>query len=298
MLLSGTGNPVQKCCLEGQSSVMNAESCGLFCSPGVNDTLITLSSLNGEAMNKLFPLLLAGLLFSCSQPPTPVVAADPYDRLIAEVGGEANLSDLTLNMTPEQAAAFFQQRGMGFNNHDGMQAQLADGCPRRFSGSDLNTWHYLNGGYYYIDGYGRPRSAYRYVPPIAAAVRDTTCQSFVGNLDNPEGYDGGHLVGSQLGGWGRRANMAPQNANFNRGNWVQIENQAAKCTRLATKSLTYLARVGYPNSTTNTPSTWTIELKLNGEVFTRTFDNVAYGGPNGTTYRQQTVNWLIRKGCS
>lgn len=92
--------------------------------------------------------------------------------------------------------------------------------------------------------------------------------------------------------------MAPQDSNFNRGNWVQIENQAAKCSGLASKSLTYLARVGYPNSTTNTPSTWTIELKLNGEVFTRTFDNVASGGVNGTTYRQQTVSWLISKGCS
>ncbi|MFC4640365.1 hypothetical protein [Deinococcus hohokamensis] len=30
----------------------------------------------------------------------------------------------------------------------------------------------------------------------------------------------------------------------------------------------------------------------------RTFMNAAYSRPTGTTYRQQAVNWLIRKGCS
>lgn len=242
-------------------------------------------------------LLLAGLLAACSQVPA-VQAPDPYDRLIADVGGEVALSERTRDMTPEQARAFFQSYGMGYRHHDALSAQLADGCPRRFSGSDLNTWHSIGGGYYYIDAEGRPRSAYRYLPPIGAAARDTTCQGTVGNLDNAAGYDGGHLIGSQLGGWGRRANMAPQQENFNRGNYAQIENQAALCTRLATNSLTYLARVTYPNTSTNTPSTWTLEFKLNGEVFTRTFDNAAYGGPNGTTYRQQAVNWLISKGCS
>lgn len=240
-------------------------------------------------------LLLAGLLFSCA--PTPPTA-DPYDALMADVGGEVALSERTRTLTEDQVRALFTRYGMGYRVHDELSAQLADGCPRRFSGSDLNTWHVIGGGYYYIDGSGRPRSAYRSLPPVAAATRDTTCQSLVGNLDNPEGYDGGHLVGSQLGGWGRRANMAPQNANFNRGNYVQIENQAAKCTSLATGSLTYLARVTYPNSTTNTPSTWTLELKIGGEVFTRTFENAAYGGPNGTAYRQQAVNWLIGQGCA
>ncbi|WP_019588719.1 DNA/RNA non-specific endonuclease [Deinococcus apachensis] len=246
-------------------------------------------------MKRAFPLLLAGLLAACSQ--TPTAHVDPYDRLIADVGGEVALSELTRDLTPEQARTFFARYGIGYQNHDGLSAQLADGCPTRFTSADRNTWHSLGGGYYYIDAEGRPRSAYRYVPPIAAAARDTTCQATVSNLDNATGYDGGHLVGSQLGGWGRRANMAPQDSNFNRGNWVQIENQAAKCTSLATNSLTYLTRVGYSNTTTNTPGTWTLELKLGGETFSRTFDNTAYGGPNGTTYRQQAVSWLMGKGC-
>ncbi|UBV45498.1 hypothetical protein LAJ19_20825 (plasmid) [Deinococcus taeanensis] len=53
---------------------------------------------------------------------------------------------------------------MGFQAYTELQAQLADGCPVRFTGSDLNTWHFINGGHYYIDGEGRPRSAYRYLP--------------------------------------------------------------------------------------------------------------------------------------
>lgn len=243
-------------------------------------------------------LLASLLLAACSPIPAPLASTDPYDRLIQAVGGEVALAQRTQDLTPEQARAFFASFGIGFQAHDTLSAQLADGCPVRFATSERNMWHSMNGGYYYIDSEGRPRSAYRYLPPITAATRDTTCQSTVGNLDNPEGYDGGHLVGSQLGGWGRRANMAPQNSNFNRGNYVQIENQAAKCTRLARGALTYLARVTYPNTTTNTPSTWTLEMTIGGETFSRTFENVAYGGASGTTYRQQAVNWLISKGCS
>ncbi|MBZ9715944.1 DNA/RNA non-specific endonuclease [Deinococcus multiflagellatus] len=244
-------------------------------------------------------LLLASLLLAaCSPSPAPVATAAPYDRLMQSVGGEAALAQRTQDMTPREAEAFFAAYGMGYQNHDALSAQLADGCPTRFAAADRNTWHTINGGYYYIDGEGRPKSAYRYLPPITAAARDTTCQASVGNLDHPDGYDGGHLVGSQLGGWGRRANMVPQDSNFNRGNYAQIENQAAKCTRLANGALTYQASVTYPNTTTNTPSTWTLSMTIGGDTFTRTFTNTAYGGPNGTTYRQQAVSWLISKGCS
>ncbi|MBZ9752252.1 DNA/RNA non-specific endonuclease [Deinococcus sp. HMF7604] len=250
-------------------------------------------------MKQSAALLLASLLLAaCSPSPAPVAVTDPYDRLIAAVGGEVALTELTRDLSPEQAQAFFASYGMGYQHHDALSAQLADGCPTRFASTERNKWHVISGGHYYIDAEGRPRSAYRYLPPVTAAARDTACQGTVGNLDNPNGYDGGHLIGSQLGGWGKRANMAPQEQNFNRGNWVQIENQAAKCSRLANGTLTYLARVTYPNSSTNTPSTWTIEMTIGSDTFTRTFNNAAGGGPNGTAYRQQAVSWLIGKGCS
>ncbi len=39
-----------------------------------------------------------------------------------------------------------------------------------------------------------------------------------GDAENPSNdYDGGHMIGSQLGGWGGQANLVPQDANFNRG---------------------------------------------------------------------------------
>lgn len=37
------------------------------------------------------------------------------------------------------------------------------------------------------------------------------------------------MIGAQLGGWGARANLVPQIANFNRGNWAQMENAVASC---------------------------------------------------------------------
>jgi hypothetical protein len=179
---------------------------------------------------------------------------------------------------------------------------IAD-CPQYFPASDRNTWHNFDGEYYFIDGSGRPKQAYKYLPPIAAAPRSSSCQTSIGqwgDAENPSNdYDGGHLIGSQLGGWGKRANIVPQDANFNRGNWVQLENAAADCGALGSGRILYQVNLGYSNSSALVPSSFGLFLqdRVQGDSISLSFSNVDYGGSSGTSQRQQGVSFLQANGC-
>ena len=144
------------------------------------------------------------------------------------------------------------------------EAAISD-CPKYFPSGDRNIWFNFDGEYYLIDGSGRPSRAYKYLPPISAAPRIDSCQLNVGqwgDAENPSNdYDGGHLIGSQLGGWGGRANLVPQDANFNRGNWVTLENKMATCGGLPSGRIRYYIGANYPNSTALIPNNMTMELK-------------------------------------
>jgi hypothetical protein len=253
---------------------------------------------------KRIPLLLTLLLTlaACTQPTPKLEAQLDPDFIHESEAALDQLAELSRNSNSGELAQYLAGLGQGFKNHDAasttISPMLADGCPTRFDAPDRSTWHQINGGFYYIDSLGRPLRAYRYIPAISDAPRDSTCQGTVGKLAAPTGYDGGHLVGSQLGGYGRRANMAPQLANFNRGNWLQVENQVAKCGGLSNNAVLYLARLAYPSSSTNTPSQYIVEITIGGEKIARTFNNATSGGPNGTTYRTEVVNWLKAKGCN
>lgn len=130
-------------------------------------------------------------------------------------------------------------------------------CPKQFRASARSKWHNISGERYYVDSHGRPARAETSLPPIEADERNPGCQQRVGkwgdeaNAEND--YDGGHLIGSQLGGWEARANMVPQNANFNRGNWAQVENCLARCTSVESGRFTYLVEARYPDASTLIP---------------------------------------------
>jgi hypothetical protein len=108
------------------------------------------------------------------------------------------------------------------------------------------------------------------------------------------------LIAASLGGWGKRANLVPQDSNFNQGNWNQIEQQTAKCTGLSSQRIFYQVTLGYPNSSTLIPSTFSLYLedRVQGDSISRTFQNVDLGGTSGTSNRQAMVNFLIANGCS
>lgn len=181
---------------------------------------------------------------------------------------------------------------------------LITDCPQYFPSTDRNAWHYVSGEYYYIDGSGRPSRAYADLPPIAADVRNDTCQASVGqwgDAENPSNdYDGGHLIGNQLGGYGKRANLVPQDANFNRGNWATLENKMAKCAVLPSGRMHYAIGAGYPNSTALIPNTMTMTIKNNVSLASvaMSFTNTDYGGTNGTNEKNKGVSWLTGQGCN
>ncbi|WP_438026378.1 DNA/RNA non-specific endonuclease [Sorangium sp. So ce233] len=207
--------------------------------------------------------------------------------------------DLFENGSEDEIRSTLEEYGIGY----AVQELISD-CPQYFPSGDRNVWHSFDGEHYYIDGSGRPHRAYAYLPPIATAPRKDTCQGNVGSwgdAENPSNdYDGGHLIGSQLGGWGGRANLVPQDANFNRGNWVTLENKMALCAGLPSGRMRYYIGANYPNSSALVPNNMTMEItnRSTGSSVFMSFANTDGGGANGTTEKNRGVSWLGSQGCN
>jgi DNA/RNA non-specific endonuclease len=180
-------------------------------------------------------------------------------------------------------------------------------CPNFFPANDRNKLHVINGTNVFIDQQGRPFSAQMKVPPLRAAPRIGRCQSFVGRLGGA-GYDGGHLVGSSMGGWGGRANMVPQNSNFNRGVWAQAENAFVRCQWnrpppccTVVPQGSWKVRVTYPNIYTTVPTDFDLEVGYGIPArFTRQsyhFKNLKGGGLGGSSNLDYLRKFLKNGGC-
>jgi|GEM_PF-1090851 len=275
-------------------------------------------------MQRLLPLWLVALLTfaACDlQAPTLVETDDlavssdsTYARLVADLGGRDGLLRLLHESTHAELEATFARYGMGFEVIDRTEIDetALDGdddsgrditsCPQRFPTADRTKWFRLVGAGgpedHYIDSRGRPLIAVKMLGPIMTAPRQTTCQTNVGNWASPPSeYDGGHLIGSQLGGWGGRANLAPQQYNFNRGNWARIENQLAKCGRLGNGAVRFVVDIDYPDASTLTPSRWRGDVFIGSASRRASFTNTHGGGPNGTTESTGMASWLQNRGC-
>jgi hypothetical protein len=238
-----------------------------------------------------------------------------YAALLGAVGGRDALADLLESATDAELEATFARFGMDYEFLG--EAELAElaaadsleglgkditACPQRFPTADRGKWFRLAGagGYesHYIDSRGRPAVAYKSLGPIVTAPRQTTCQTNVGNWEDPGSlYDGGHLIGSQLGGWGGRANLVPQHYNFNRGNWKRVEDQLARCGRLGSGAVRFYADVDYPNSSTLTPSQFHADVQIAGQWRSADFYNQSGGGSSGSSQASGMVGWLSGKGC-
>lgn len=270
-------------------------------------------------------LLAVGVLAACDTGSAPAVIAPPaadaappdtaYARLLADVGGVDGMIALLRGATEDELEATFARYGMGFEVIDRteVEQQLAGdpdaalrfditACSQYFPTADRTKWFRLIGAGgpedHYIDSRGRPATAFKSLGPITTAPRQTTCQTNVGNWGSPSSsYDGGHLIGSQLGGWGGRANLVPQHYNFNRGNWVRIENKLATCGRLGSGAVEYHVDVDYPNSTTLTPSQFHADVRIAGIWKSADFTNATSGGPSGTSQADGMISWLQARGC-
>jgi hypothetical protein len=221
------------------------------------------------------------------------------ERLEDEFGGSSGLMEFFDAAPDPMIEAVLDAHDIGFLR----QAQLTD-CNPTFPQSDRSTWHAFDGEFYFIESNGRPNRAYKYLPPVAEAPRITNCQTTVGQWGDAEvpsnDYDGGHLIASQLGGYGGRINLVPQDTNFNRGNWAQIENAAADCGALPAERIFYYVRADYGNSTSIVPTTMslTLENRDTGDSVSFTFTNIDAGGSNGTADRNEAVDFLEAQGCN
>ena len=226
------------------------------------------------------------------------VSIDPMQRLEQDLGGFKELASFLSHSSPEQIQKKFKSYGISQ-----FEQSMIDDCPQYFSSSLRNQWHSLSGERYYIDSSGRPGRAYAYLPPIRSEGRQSTCQTNVGrwgDAENPfDDYDGGHMIGSQLGGWGGRANLVPQDLNFNRGNWLRIENKAADCSSIPSSRLFYYIASYYPNSSALVPNRMLMYLedRSSRRYVVLRFDNVASGGSNGTAEANRGIDFLNSMGC-
>jgi DNA/RNA non-specific endonuclease len=236
---------------------------------------------------------------------------DSVTQLENDHGGADGLREFFDESSPEVIQQALADYGIGYVVHPYLaeaasadDLQLISDCVKYFPSSDRNIWHNFNGEFYFIDTAGRPSRAYADLPPIVAAPRINACQTSIGQWGDAESpsndYDGGHLIGSQLGGWGGRANIVPQDANFNRGNWAQLENAMALCKNRPAKSLRYSVSVGYANTSALVPTTFgmVITNSTTSSSVTMSFTNVDGGGTNGTATRQRGVAFLTSSGCN
>ena len=251
-------------------------------------------------MNRLLMAALAGLLLAgCGGFELDLGGDGAASRMERDFGGPDGLLDFFERNNDEDIARAMANYGVEFRSH----ALISD-CPKYFPSGDRNVWHHFNGEYYFIEASGRPHRAYAYLPPIASEPRSDSCQLNVGqwgDQENPSNdYDGGHMIGSQLGGWGKRANLIPQDANFNRGNWVVLENKMAKCSGLPSGRLRYYIGANYPNGSALIPNNLTMQItnQVSGANVSLSFANTDGGGSNGTNEKNRGVSFLTNQGCN
>ena len=74
----------------------------------------------------------------------------------------------------------------------------------------------------------------------------------------------------------------------------------AKCAALPNGRLRYYIGANYPNSTTLIPNNLTMQItnQSSGANISLSFDNVDYGGTNGTTQKNSGVTFLTNQGCN
>lgn len=161
-------------------------------------------------------ILVVTLALACGGAPTPMAPSDvgatgtsDADRLEDELGGRVGLMAFFDSNSDATIANALKAHSIGFARDD----ETLTECESTFPDDDRATWHAFDGEFYFIDSSGRPSRAYKYLPPVVAAERIESCQGSVGRWgdaeDESNDCDGGHMIGSQLGGCGGAGQPGP-----------------------------------------------------------------------------------------
>ncbi|MDZ7923109.1 MAG: DNA/RNA non-specific endonuclease [Marinagarivorans sp.] len=98
-------------------------------------------------------------------------------------------------------------------------------------------------------------------------------QRLAGKAENATGYDGGHLIGTQLGGAGDKINLVPMTSGLNRGRYLQMENEIAKAMLDPNvKNVSIKIDVGYPPTNTVTPNKIQVTAIIDGNSINYEFE--------------------------
>ena len=260
-------------------------------------------------------------------------ADDKFLRMVKDAGGFEAYEALRLSdrakhqqLLKKHNIEYVTDRLPGASEDgEGLSLQYINDCVKYFPRSDRDkifnvgdgVARILNGIPYnkskahevYIDKSGRPAYASDLygqpgvVSAPALANRDRNCEIKVKawgkSTDSP-----GHLIAAQLGGWGGRANLAPQNSNFNNSSWRRIENKAKQCGTGERFYYRYTTYVLYPTTQALRPD-WFVSRSTatryrstsNPPHFARStiyFPNINGGGSNGTTEAQKVQRFWDR----
>lgn len=101
--------------------------------------------------------------------------------------------------------------------------------------------------------------------PIRDSIED------IGQGDEQEGDDRGHLIGDQFDGPNGMENMIPQDAEINRNDFRKLENALAKEVK-AGKEVSYKVEPVYDGDSRR-PSGFVVTYSIDGEESIRTFPN-------------------------
>jgi hypothetical protein len=110
-------------------------------------------------------------------------------------------------------------------------ARTIEGCPRVFPKADRSQGHVVAIQDVKVDEKGRPWAWHAmWSGHVTPGQRFPGCQSDVGHMGKKTDV-GGHMIGAQLGGWGKRANLVPQDAQLNAtgSGWSDIDTSIAFC---------------------------------------------------------------------
>lgn len=138
-----------------------------------------------------------------------------------------------------------------------------------------DTDYLVNGYTYKTDGQGRITEVSGELD-LSTADRNTYQQRKAGD-SGIDGDDGGHIVASIFNGPGEMINLYPQNGNFNRGVWKQLENTWAEALENGS-SVNVKIELNFADDGVR-PSGVTATYQIDGGRPVReTFDNVPGGG--------------------
>lgn len=190
-----------------------------------------------------------------------------FDSVYAAFGGKNAFFDFIRTHTDEENRAALKKHGLGYTSvsESELTAQetIAD-CPKFFSTAVRGALRVGN-QVSVIDGSGRPVSAQITLPISTTRYNRVQCQTDVGawgRAENPsQNYQGGHMIGYALGGWNKRANLAPQEASLNYPFWYRGEAKVARC-----RAGTYTVDVSYNffNGSSLVPTRWSALVERTG----------------------------------